>query len=56
MIIKYNERNQEIIEYFKNTNKLLIIDFEKEKRYNRICEFLGKEIINSEIPHLNRTK
>jgi hypothetical protein len=56
MILKYDERNQEIIEYFKNTNKLLIIDFEKEKTYNRICEFLGKEIINSEIPHLNRTK
>lgn len=56
MIKHYKKRNEEIIEYFKNTDKLLILDFEKNKEYKPICEFLGKEIVLSEIPHLNRTK
>lgn len=53
---KYEQRNIEIIEYFKNTNKLLVVDFEKNSSWDSICTFLNKPIPKFNFPHLNRTK
>ena len=53
---KYEERNQEIIDYFKESDKLLILDFENESDWKPICNFLNKPIPSSEFPHLNTTK
>ena len=53
---KFEERNQQVIDYFKNTDKLLVIDFEKNQEWNILCEFLNKPIPNQNFPHLNRTK
>lgn len=53
---KYNERNQEIIKCFENTNKLLVIDFEKDQGWNDLCTFLDREKPRIPFPHINRTK
>ena len=38
---KYEERNQEIIEYFKDTNKLFVMDIEKNSEWGGLCKFLN---------------
>lgn len=53
---KFEERNQQVIDYFKNTDKLLVIDFEKNQEWDILCEFLNKPIPSQNFPHLNRTK
>jgi len=52
----YEERNNEIINFFKDSDKLLIMDLEKTNSYDEICKFLNKEIIKDPFPHLNKTK
>jgi hypothetical protein len=56
MRVKYEQRNYEIIKYFENTNKLLIMDFEKNSGYNELCGFLNKPLIKEKTPHLKKTK
>ena len=56
MRIKYNERNQKIIDYFSDTNKLLVLNFEENSEWKSLCDFLGKPLPNYSFPHLNRTK
>lgn len=56
MRLKYEQRNEEIIKYFKNTDKLLILDFEKSQGWDELCNFLNKSIPNKPFPHLNKTK
>lgn len=53
---KYNERNNEIINYFEDTNQLLIINFEENQGWKSLCEFLDKPVPKYSFPHLNRTK
>lgn len=53
---KYNKRNQDIINYFKDTNKLLVLNFEESQDWKPLCNFLNKPNPNCEFPHLNRTK
>lgn len=55
MIQKYEKRNQEIIQYFKEKNNLLILDFEKGDGYKEICTFLKISIFNDEFPHKRKT-
>ena len=56
MRMKYEQRNQEIINYFKDTNKLLILDFEESQNWDNLCDFLKKPIPSQNFPHLNKTK
>lgn len=53
---KYEERNKEVIDYFKNTNKLLIMDLEKGDGWEKLCLFLEENIIEGPFIHANRTK
>ena len=53
---KYEERNQEIIEYFKDTNKLFVMDIEKNSEWGGLCKFLNKPIPTSKFPNTNKTK
>jgi hypothetical protein len=54
VIAKYNERNFEIINYFKNRGNLLIIDVEKGDGWQKICQFLECEVPNVPFPYLNK--
>ncbi len=56
MIEKYESRNNQIIEYFKGTDKLLILNFEEGDGWEKICPFLQKPIPNIPFPHKNQTK
>ena len=51
---KYNERNNEIINYFKDKNNLLVIDVEKGDSWEKICTFLKCEMPNKPFPYLNK--
>jgi hypothetical protein len=53
----YNNHNKEVVEYFKNRpNDLLIIDFTKGDRWDKLCKFLDKDIPNETFPHANNSK
>ena len=56
MAQKYNQRNAEIIEFFKDKGDFLLFDIENNNGWKDICEFLGKDIPNIPFPHRNRTK
>jgi hypothetical protein len=52
----YNKHNQEVIEYFKNRpNDLLIIDFTKGEKWEKLCNFLNKDIPKNPFPHYNKS-
>ncbi len=51
MISKYEQRNQEIINFFQNKNNLLIMNIENGDGYQKLCPFLNKPIINQPFPH-----
>lgn len=52
----YNKHNQEVVEYFKNRpNDLLIIDFTKGEKWEKLCNFLNKDIPTESFPHYNKT-
>ena len=56
MIERYNKRNNEIIEYFKQNNgKLLVLNIEEEEDpWKLLCEFLDEPIPDKPFPHLNK--
>ena len=56
MRTKYEQRNQEIINYFKGTDKLLILNFEESQNWGDLCNFLDKPKPTLNFPHLNKTK
>lgn len=50
----YNRHNQEVQDYFKDRpNDLLVIDFTKGEKWDKLCEFIGKDIPSVEFPHAN---
>lgn len=56
LIFFYENRNKEVIEYFKGTDKLLVMDLEKGDGWESLCEFLNHKTPNVRFPHLNKTK
>jgi len=50
----YEKTNNNIIDYFKNKNNLLILDLEKGDGWNKLCPFLNKDILNTVFPHANK--
>ena len=54
IIKEYEERNKEIIEYFKDKpNQLLVLDIIKGEGWENLCTFLGKDIPDVPFPHEN---
>ena len=52
---KYNQHNQEVMDYFQNrTEDLLIADWSKGDGWESLCGFLGKESPNTNFPHRNK--
>lgn len=53
VISRYNKRNFEIINFFKNNPKFLPLYIEEKNSLKNLCLFLGKEIIEGPFPHKN---
>lgn len=52
----YNRHNKEVVAYFKDRPKdLLVIDFTKGDKWEKLCAFLGKEIPDEPFPHYNKS-
>jgi len=50
----YKEHNQSVLDYFKNRPEdLLILDFTKGDKWDKLCQFLGHEIPALPFPHAN---
>lgn len=52
----YNNHNQQVIDFFRENDpdKLLVISFEDGNNWEKICEFLNKDIPKTEFPFLNK--
>ncbi|MBK6902441.1 MAG: hypothetical protein IPH04_06435 [Saprospirales bacterium] len=52
----YSQHNREVLEYFKNRpHDLLVLDFTKGDRWEKLCPFLGKPIPDTPFPHYNKS-
>lgn len=56
LIADYQKHNDDVIEYFKNTNKLLIINLSKSEDYINFCQFLNLEPTGIHFAKLNQSK
>lgn len=55
-IAVYNKHNEEVMNYFSDRpDDLLVLDFTKGDRWEKLCAFLGKEVPGIPFPHYNRT-
>ncbi|GAB4249290.1 MAG: hypothetical protein Kow0079_01850 [Vicingaceae bacterium] len=58
IISNYIKYNNDVIDYFRNNHiDLLILDVEEEKKWEKLCSFLNKDIPkNIPYPHSNKAK
>ena len=55
-IAVYKKHNDEVKAYFKDRpNDLLVIDFTKGEKWDKLCSFLDLEVPAQEFPHYNNT-
>ncbi len=53
----YSDHNKEVMEYFKDRPEdLLVLDFTKGDKWEKLCAFLNKEVPAVAFPHANKTK
>jgi len=51
----YKKHNEAVAEYFKNRpGDLLVMDFTKGDGWEKLCDFLGKDLPDQPFPHYNR--
>ncbi len=55
IIDRYHKRNEEIIEFFKDKPRFLLIDIEDKNKYATLCKFLDREIVVKPFPHANKS-
>lgn len=52
----YQKHNQEVMAYFKDRpDDLLIVDFTKGDKWEKLCDFLNKDIPKDPFPHINKS-
>jgi len=51
----YEQRNQDIVDHFKDTNKLLVVDW-NQHGWKELCEFLEIPTVKRAFPHMNKGK
>lgn len=51
---RYENHRENVMDYFRNKDNLLIMNLEKRDGWNLLCPFLGVDQIVSEFPHLNK--
>lgn len=50
----FNEHNKSVLNYFKSRpDDLLVLDFTKGDKWDKLCTFLGHEIPDKKFPHAN---
>lgn len=55
LIIRYKKHNRDVIRYFSHRpNALLVVNWEKDNNWNKLCDFLGKDIPGDVFPHENK--
>ena len=53
----YNRHNEEVKNYFKDRpNDLLILNFKKGDKWEKLCDFLNEDIPSEPFPHYNKSK
>jgi hypothetical protein len=53
----YKRHNQEVMDYFKEQpDRLLVVCWETEPSWEKLCTFLGREIPSVPLPHANRRR
>lgn len=53
---KYKQHKQEVVEYFKDKpHKLLILDLNEEKKWEKLCAFLTQKVPSEPFPFENKT-
>ncbi len=53
----YNKHNKEVLEYFKDRpDDLLVLDFTKGDKWEKLCSFLNKDIPDLPFPHANKSR
>ena len=52
---KYEQHIFEVKEYFKNSDKLIVINVSKSEDYQRLADFLNKPILHDRFPWENKT-
>lgn len=55
LIAHYHNHNDEVINYFKDKNNLIVINVKKSEDYKRLCHFLGKSPVREGFPWENKT-
>lgn len=56
-IKRYRMHNEEVTRYFKDRPEdFLVVDWEKGDGWEKLCEFLGKELPDTAFPHWNKNK
>ena len=53
---RYRRHNEEVKQYFKGTNKLLVMDMDSGSGWNDLCSFLGRPIPSVDYPRQFATK
>lgn len=56
MIKNYIAHNESIKLFFRDKTNLLILNVAEKNSYSKLCEFLNKEPLRQEFPHLNQSK
>jgi hypothetical protein len=51
----YSSHNKAVLDYFRNTNNLLVINISKTNSYMQFCDFLGKKPLYKQFPWENKT-
>ena len=52
----YRIHNQQVKDYFRHKNNLLVLNLSQENSYRRLCKFLGLEQIFQTMPQLNKAQ
>ncbi|MBC8122046.1 MAG: hypothetical protein H7Y22_09440 [Gemmatimonadaceae bacterium] len=57
LVERYERHNAEVERYFRDRSEdLLIVDWEEESGWDKLCNFLGKDIPDEPFPHANKGK
>lgn len=51
----YNNHNQQVIDYFKDKNNLLVLNISQPESYSKLAEFLNLSKKDGNFPWLNKT-
>ncbi|WP_179335364.1 sulfotransferase [Winogradskyella costae] len=54
-IANYRRHNEDILHFFKDKPNFICLDVSKKGSYKLLADFLQKEALHEEFPHLNKT-